>query len=438
MQPSTKFGGHSKFPIFYLEVLSIIKKKNDPEDMIFTAEEEHQFLELAKDPNAYTKMINSVAPNLYGIMDEKEGCLLSLFGSSDEVKEDITLRGNIHVLLVGDPMTGKSQLLEAIMTIAPKAYFSSGRGTTNAGLTATVLKNPATGEWEYAGGVLVMANNGVACIDEIDKMKDEDRGVIHRAMEQQKVSINKADVHVDMSARTAVIATANPHLGRYDSARSMIENLPKFPIELFSRFDLIFVLLDNPNRDKDTKLGSHVLGTENKESPIPRAFLKKYVAYSKRVNPTLPDEVNQQLLKDYVETRQRYASDQKQMIFGTRQLEGLRRLTLARARASLRTEATLDDLKDAKRVFEQYLLDIGKDLLGQFGGVTKTETKLVPQLQRFINDNGPISKEDLRNIVNCDNADFERAWKHLISNNMLYEPCGDGKFKLLKPLGTLA
>jgi replicative DNA helicase Mcm len=430
MSASQKFS-KSKFNTTYLEVLDIFKRKKDPESIVFTMEEESKFKELAQDSEVYTKMINSLAPSLYGHENEKEAVLLAIFGSPEEKREDITIRGNIHILMVGDPATAKSQLLRAAVELSPRGMYTMGRGTTAAGLTAALHKDNDTGEWEISAGVLVLADEGIAAIDEIDKMREEDRINIHEAMEQQTVSIDKAGYHVQMKARTAVIAAANPTLGRYDQYKSVFENLPKFPPSLFSRFDLIFKILDVPNEVEDTNIVAHIIDCQNIKSPIDRAFLRKYVAYSKRIKPILSVEAADALKTYYVAVRKNYSSDQKTFPFSPRQFEALKRLTLARARSLLKNEANIKDVECVKRLFNVFLQDtLSGDVTTQECGMDNQKRNFESvhmQILQILQT--PMSKSDARNRVKCESdKQFNNIWNWMLGKGVIYEPDGDGIF----------
>jgi replicative DNA helicase Mcm len=412
----------SKFNITYLEVLAISKKRKDPESTVFTPEEEKQILDLAKDPDLYKKMIGSLAPSLYGHEDEKEAVLMAIFGSPEERREDIIIRGNIHILMVGDPATAKSQLLRAAVELSPRGMYAMGRGTTAAGLTAALHKSENNDEWEISAGVLVLADEGIAAIDEIEKMREEDRVNIHEAMEQQTVSIDKAGVHVQLRARTALIAAANPTLGRYDSTKSVFANLPKFPPSLFSRFDLIFKVLDVPNEEMDLKVVSHIIDCSQIKSPIDRSLLRKYIAYSKKIKPTLSDEAADSLKTYFVAVRKTFTSDQKTFPFSYRQFEALKRLTLARARSLLKMKADKDDVVVVKRLFDVFLKDtVGGDVTSIETGTDVSQRSLQVIIVEALKKH-PMTKNDLRNQINCgDETKFERAFAKLISDSMVYE-----------------
>jgi replicative DNA helicase Mcm len=354
----------SRFNEIYLEVLGIDKKSKDPETLEITPEEELEIQELANKPNIYQILIDNVAPSIFGHRDLKEACLLSLFGGVDRQRE-INIRGNIHVLFVGDPSTSKSQLLRATAELSPRGMYSSGQGVTAAGLTAAMNKDDS-GEWMIEAGVLVLSDNGVACIDEIDKMRKEDRVNIHEAMEQQIVSINKAGIHATLKARTSVIAAANPLSGKYDPSKTVVENLSSFPPTLFSRFDLIFIVIDKPNEDLDTKVIEHIWGDgeEKEKVKLDRELFKKYIAYAKRIKPEVSPEARKILNNYFLSIRKHMQnngeSDTIPIYF--RQFEALRRVCEAHARILLKPIADESDAEATKKIFNSFLESVRFDM----------------------------------------------------------------------------
>jgi len=354
----------SKFNEIYLEILGINKKSKDPESIEITPEEELEIQELANQPDIYLILIDNVAPSICGHKMEKEACLLSLFGGVDR-KREINIRGNIHILFVGDPSTAKSQLLRATAELSPRGMYSSGQGITAAGLTAAMTKNDA-GEWMIEAGVLVLSDNGVACIDEIDKMKTEDRVNIHEAMEQQIISINKAGVHATLKARTSIIAAANPLSGRYDTDKSVLDNLSSFPPTLFSRFDLIFIVIDKPDEVLDEKVIRHIWGEEEEETKkIDRELFKKYIAYAKRIKPEVSQEARKILNDYFLSIRKRMRSgDENQGTISIfyRQFEALRRICEAHARILLKPIADVSDAEATKKIFNIFLASVKFDM----------------------------------------------------------------------------
>ncbi len=338
------------------------------EEVVITREDEERIKLLARDPWVRKKIIASIAPAIYGHWDIKEAIALALFGGVPKVTEDGTrIRGDIHILIVGDPGTAKSQLLQYAARIAPRGIYTTGKGATAAGLTAAVIRDKATGEYYLEAGALVLADGGVAAIDEIDKMRDEDRSAIHEAMEQQTVSIAKAGIVARLNARTTVIAAGNPKFGRYLQNRTLSENI-NLPVTILSRFDLIFILKDKPNPEEDRRLASHVLRVHKEADrirpEIPPDLLKKYVSYARRyVKPKLTSEA-QKLLEDfYVEMRKIGADNPEAPIAITaRQLEALVRLAEAHARMALKNEVTAEDAEAAIRLMKSFLERAGLDV----------------------------------------------------------------------------
>lgn len=218
---------------------------------VFTPEEEIQFIEMSRRPDIYRTFCESIAPSIYGNEDMKRAvaCLL-VGGTRKRLPDGVRLRGDINVLLLGDPGTAKSQLLKFAQQVAPISVYTSGKGSSAAGLTASIIRDPASRDFILEGGAMVLADGGIVCIDEFDKMRDEDRVAIHEAMEQQTISIAKAGITTILNSRTSVLAAANPIFGRYDDTKSAGENID-FQSTILSRFDLIFIVRDEHNEAKD-------------------------------------------------------------------------------------------------------------------------------------------------------------------------------------------
>jgi DNA replication licensing factor MCM5 len=256
---------------------------------MFTEEEEQEFEALSKDPELYHKFARSIAPSIFGNQDIKKAILCLLMGGSKKILPDgMKLRGDINVLLLGDPGTAKSQLLKFVEKVAPIAIYTSGKGSSAAGLTASVQRDTQTREFYLEGGAMVLADGGVVCIDEFDKMRDEDRVAIHEAMEQQTISIAKAGITTILNARTSVLAAANPIFGRYDDLKSPGENID-FQTTILSRFDMIFIVRDDHNRDRDEQIAKHVMNIhqggkgldEQINVDISVEKMKRYISYCK-------------------------------------------------------------------------------------------------------------------------------------------------------------
>ena len=257
---------------------------------IFTEEEENEFLEMSRRPDLYDVFARCIAPSIYGNVDIKKAIACLLLGGSKKILPDgMKLRGDINVLLLGDPGTAKSQLLKFVEKVAPVAIYTSGKGSSAAGLTASVQRDNTTREFYLEGGAMVLADGGVVCIDEFDKMRDEDRVAIHEAMEQQTISIAKAGITTILNARTSVLAAANPIFGRYDDLKTPGENID-FQTTILSRFDMIFIVRDEHERGRDERIARHVMGihmggrgdVDQIEAEIPVEKMKRYISYCKQ------------------------------------------------------------------------------------------------------------------------------------------------------------
>jgi len=352
----------------YIEVNNIIVSQRLLEEIEITKEDEEKIRELARDPMIRRKIIASIAPGIYGLWDIKEAIALLLFGGVPKVLPDGTrIRGDIHVLIIGDPGTAKSQLLQYVARIAPRAVYTTGRGSTAAGLTAAVIRDKQTGEYYLEAGALVLADGGVACIDEIDKMREEDRVAIHEAMEQQTVSIAKAGIVARLNARTSILAAGNPKYGRYQPNRSIAENV-NLPPTILSRFDLIFVLRDVPNIDRDRSLARHITSVhgapEAVKPPIDPETLRKYIAYARKyVKPVLTEGARKMIEEFFVEMRRRSLEVPDAPIAITaRQLEALIRLAEAHAKMALKDVVTEEDAAEAIRLMKSMLESVGIDV----------------------------------------------------------------------------
>ena len=257
---------------------------------IFSEEEEQEFFEMSRRPDLYEVFANCIAPSIYGNADIKKAIACLLMGGSKKILPDgMKLRGDINVLLLGDPGTAKSQLLKFVEKVAPIAIYTSGKGSSAAGLTASVQRDVSSREFYLEGGAMVLADGGVVCIDEFDKMRDEDRVAIHEAMEQQTISIAKAGITTILNARTSVLAAANPIFGRYDDLKTPGENID-FQTTILSRFDMIFIVRDEHERGRDERIAKHVIGIhmggrgveEQIQAEIPVEKMKRFISYCKQ------------------------------------------------------------------------------------------------------------------------------------------------------------
>ncbi len=352
-------------------------------------EEEKIIKSLAKNADVYERLINSFAPHIQGHAIIKESILLLMVGSTQRVMGDGTkIRGDINVFLVGDPGTAKSEMLKFCARLAPRGLYTSGRGSTAAGLTAAVVRDK-TGIMMLEAGAVVLGDQGLVCIDEFDKMKPEDRSALHEVMEQQSASIAKGGIVATLNARTSILAAANPMYGKYDPFKNITENVA-LPIPLLTRFDLIFVVRDIPSKEKDRNIAQHIIGLHKKSATDTRSLIDadiftKYLAYCKRSDPTLTPEAEEKILDYYLKMRN---VESEEMITVTpRQLGGLIRLATARARLLMKDQVEAEDAERAIFLIQSMLEDAGVDVntgkvdLGVLQGRPHSE---VSKLQLFM------------------------------------------------------
>ncbi|XP_070576847.1 DNA helicase MCM8-like [Ptychodera flava] len=376
----------------------------------FTIKELYAIQAIQAEKNLLKLIVGSVCPAIYGHEMVKAGLVLGLFGGTHKFVNDknrIPVRGDPHILIVGDPGLGKSQMLQAVSNIAPRGVYVCGNTTTTSGLTVTLTKDGSSGDFALEAGALVLGDQGCCCIDEFDKMGNQHQALLE-AMEQQSISIAKAGIVCSLPARTSILAAANPVGGHYNKAKTVAENL-KMGSALLSRFDLVFILLDKPDEEMDSMLSEHVMsmhggggrrsamggrvqrpsgssddsdeakrlwdeekplserlkvGKAESHDPIPHQLLRKYVGYARKyVHPKLTPEAAGVLQKFYLELRkQRQGPDTTPIT--TRQLESLIRLTEARARLELREKATAKDAEDVIEIMKYSMVDTYSDEFG--------------------------------------------------------------------------
>ncbi|MBD3304698.1 AAA domain-containing protein [Candidatus Woesearchaeota archaeon] len=361
----TRSGSQStRFDILF-ESNSVFAVEEDFSDIQIDKKEKEQIEALASDDkNLMKKMIASIVPSIYGHDKIKEALLLQMVGGVRKVRDDggIT-RGDIHILLVGDPGGGKSQMLKRIGTVAPKGRFVSGKGVSGAGLTASVVKDEFLQGWSLEAGALVLANKGVICIDELDKMSQDDRSAMHEALEGQTITISKANIQATLRCETTVLAAANPKFGRFDPYDTVARQI-NLPPALINRFDLIFPIKDLPDADKDEKLAKFILNLHQNdlsEPDVDTRLLRKYLVYARQnIFPKLTDSAVEELKNYFIKMRSS-GGDMRSVPISARQLEGLVRLSEAYARLRLKSKVTKKDAQKAVEILDYCLRQVALD-----------------------------------------------------------------------------
>ena len=375
----------------YIECNSIEISIKEFEEVDISEEDEAVIKDLATDPAIYGKIARSIAPTIYGNDEVKEAIALQLFGGiAKEMPDGSALRGDIHVLLVGDPGIAKSQLLRYVIKLAPRGVYTSGKSASSAGLTAAAVKDDMEGgRWTLEAGALVLADKGIAAVDEMDKMQKEDRSSLHEAMEQQSISVAKAGINATLRTRCSLLGAANPKLGRFDEYMNISEQI-NMPPSLLSRFDLIFIMKDQPDETRDMHIANHILQSHSageeimrhQKYPIPGAdeeyfkeklkavtaeidagMLRKYLAYAKRTCfPIITPEARAALVEYYRKLRSvAYESNDKPVPVTARQLEALVRLAEASARVRLADEISMEDAARVIKIVDTCLRQVAYD-----------------------------------------------------------------------------
>lgn len=361
-------GGKSTRYDLIVEAINIQPVQEEFSSLVISEEDEQKILEISRDKNVYENILESIAPTIYGHDRIKEALVLQLFGGTRKSQSDgVTRRGDMHILLIGDPGSGKSQLLKRLNHVAPKSRFVSGKGASGAGLTAAVVKDEFLKGYALEAGALVLANKGLVCIDELDKMSKEDASAMHEALEQQQINISKANIQATLKSQTTVLAAANPKFGRFDPYDVLAKQID-LPSTLINRFDLIFPVRDMPDKDKDDRLASFILklhkGEDDKPVKLETDDIKLYVAYAKqKINPKLTEDALGEIKNYFVKMRNSgNTEDMVQSIpISARQLEGLVRMSEASARTRLSKTVTVMDAKRAIDLLHHCLTLIGYD-----------------------------------------------------------------------------
>jgi replicative DNA helicase Mcm len=363
-------------------------------------EEKKEILKLSKDPKVYEKLVDSIAPTIFGHEKVKQALLLQLMGGCKKTREDgAVIRGDMHVLLIGDPGSGKSQLLKRANIVAPKSRYVSGKGASSAGLTASVVKDEFLRGYALEAGSLVLTNKGICCIDELDKMTSEDTSAMHEALEQQTITISKANIQATLRAETTVLAAANPKFGRFDPFELLAKQID-LPTTLINRFDLIFPIRDLPNSTNDENMAEFILSLhknpESIKSEIETELIKKYVSYARQnIYPQLTNVALEEIKNYYVKMRNQSSSEEgiSPIPISPRQLEGLVRLAESSARTRLSEKVTKKDSQRAIELVHFCLSQIGLDPeTGKIDidrittGITASERSYIAVVREIIND----------------------------------------------------
>jgi len=468
---SQQKGGQVKSTLFdiHMDVNTIEYKEHEYEEIVISPEEELKIREFAKSGDIFERIIASISPTIYGYEQEKEALALQLFGGVTKVMDDGTrIRGDIHIALIGDPGTAKSQILRYMALLAPRGIYTSGKSSSAAGLTAAAVKDEfGEGRWTLEAGALVLADKGLACIDELDKMTDQDRSSIHESLEQGTISVAKAGITATLQSRCAVLGAANPKYGRFDENRNIAEQID-LPPALLSRFDAIFTMTDRPESEQDRNVASHILKAHRRgevmmqEAPeqitgvdakeimrdsaglvpvMDRDFLQKYVAYSKRIIPIMSDEAMRTLEGYYINIRKMGEGKEASVPITPRQLEALIRMSEASARASLGPIVTAEDANRAIKIMDYYLRKVASEG-GRFDidliatGTSRSQREQIYVLrslvQQLSDERRGVSAEELIQKASAENIPEDRVralLKRLSDAGEVYSP-QPGYYKL--------
>ncbi|MDR3075278.1 MAG: minichromosome maintenance protein MCM [Candidatus Methanoplasma sp.] len=453
----------------FMDILSIEFEQHEYDEIQITEEDELEIISMSRDPRLFDNIVASISPTIHGMNEVKGAIALQLFGGCNKEMDDGTMiRGDMHVLLVGDPGVAKSQILRYMSTLSPRGIYASGKSASAAGLTAAAVKDEfGDGRWTLEAGALVLADKGLACIDELDKMTSQDRSSLHEAMESQRISVAKAGITATLQCRCSMLAAANPKYGRFEMGTS-ITNQIDLPPALMSRFDLIFVLTDKPNAKSDRDITAHILNvhrrgearqigedapliagidigkikeeTQNVKPVYERETLRKYVAYSKRMVPIMTAEAMGIIEENYLRIRAMGAGENDSVPITARQLEAFVRLSEASARMRLSRTVDADDATCAVNLVEYYLGKILAPDGGQwdidnissnFAKKDRDELKVILNIIRDFGSPEGISEEEIITHALSEGLSEEKTRKRLkmmIGDVTLYKP-RDGLYK---------
>lgn len=451
----------------YVDVISIEFEEHEYDEINITEEDEKKIRATSHDPKLFEHIVASIAPTIYGMDEVKQAIALQLFGGCHKVLDDgSTIRGDTHILLVGDPGVAKSQILRYMSNLAPRGIFASGKSASAAGLTAAAVKDDFGGDgFTLEAGALVLADKGLACIDELDKMTSQDRSSLHEAMESQKISVAKAGITTTLQCRCSLLAAANPKEGRFDLEGEPLARQIDLPPALLSRFDLIFVLTDKPNEVQDRNITQFILNVHRRGQALQHSdsevmpgvdlkrikdctsgikpyfdqeFLRKYVAYSKRLTPVMTEAAAELIENSYMNIRMS-GGNSSSIPITARQLEAFVRLSEASAKMRLNETVDVVDAQRAVDLVSYYLRKVAGGDSGQgdidriMGSVTSSQRSKAKVIMGIIGLEG----KDLRDIL--DEATNEGILEHevhstirrLMANGSIYSP-SDNYYQVVK------
>lgn len=429
-------------------------------------EEIDEIKEVSERDDLYEVLARSLAPSIYEMDDVKKGILLQLFGGTNKTfQKGGRYRGDINILLCGDPSTSKSQILQYVHKIAPRGVYTSGKGSSAVGLTAYITRDIDTKQLVLESGALVLSDGGVCCIDEFDKMSDSTRSVLHEVMEQQTISIAKAGIITTLNARTSILASANPINSRYDPNLPVTSNID-LPPPLLSRFDLVYLILDKVDEKIDRQLARHLTDMYLEDTPdkvtnnfvLPVEFLTSYILYAKEnYNPIMTEEGKNELVRAYVEMRKLgddSRSSERRVTATTRQLESMIRLSEAHAKMRLSEHVELIDVKEAVRLIKSAIKDYATDpITGRIDmdmvqtGTTAAQRRMQEDLTHEImnvieENNNSIRFTDLVVKINektsfrVENQDINEAVKRLQQEGKIIE-AGDSHRRTIRKVALV-
>jgi replicative DNA helicase Mcm len=462
-------GAKSTLFDIFMDVNSVEKEQVEFEEIEVTEADAELIREAGASPDIFRMITASIAPSMYGMYVEKEALALQLFSGVPKLMPDgRRIRGDIHVLMVGDPGVGKSELLSYMSRLSPRGIYATGKSSTAAGLTASAVRDEfGEGRWTLEAGALVLADLGLACIDEIEKMNPQDRSAIHEAMEQQRISVAKAGITAVLQSRCAVLAAANPKFGRFDEHKYISEQID-LPPALLSRFDIIFSMIDRPQADRDRELAAHILKghrvgeiARRREAGYPTEetaeleapytphfgpdFLRKYVAYAKRIYPVMTDDAMAIIQKKYLDIRRTGEAAGSSVPITPRQLEAIIRLSEAGARLRLSEAVTADDAERAVRIVEYWMGKVAGEE-GRFDidiiqtGISQSQREQIISIRDIISElAGPEGVADYEDIVRIAQergippAKVDSWLKRWAQEGEIYSPAKN-KYKLVERL----